>query len=324
MLRIDGKNVLAKTFIPLKAGEEIRVQVFQTGEQPVLRLVQDTEGKLPEAFQGLLKSWGGGSGPFGHLGLVLKRGIGREAFQDGSPGAAAFSRLQQMVAAISLKSETAVPRFLNDLIRGSGLLWENKLLSVISAGGGLQNSRLGPLIETDIKGLALQLLSTEFGDGPIPEGLKAFLNGIEYLQLFNQYADEESGRYLLPLPVLLDADIKFGQMLLILGDGKNRSEREDSRRVTVSFILTLSQLGELRADFSVLDRTVAGAFSVATEEIQAFVLHHLSELNQKLQANGYDVLNIGCRVVEPALLAETALFDKAIAGAYSSVLNLVI
>ncbi|MDX9786427.1 MAG: hypothetical protein RBT11_06615 [Desulfobacterales bacterium] len=323
LLLIDGKKVQAKTFVPLKPGQEVQVRVSQSGDQPVLRLVQTAEGKLPEAFQGLLKSWGE-SGPFGHLDLLLSRRMMSAGNREGSLGTLVFSRLQQMVTAISLKSGDAEPRFLSDLIRGSGLLWENKLLSLLSSSGGMQMSGLAPLIENDIKGLALQLLAAEPGGGPVPDGLKAFLEGLENLQLFNKYADEESGRYLLPLPVLLDGKLTFGQMLLILGDGRNNSERGENRLVTVSFLLTLSRLGEIRADFSVLGRTVTGAFSVATEEIRAFISHHLGELGQKLQSNGYEVIDIGCRVVGLEVLAETALFDKAIEGAHNGVLNLVI
>lgn len=93
--------------------------------------------------------------------------------------------------------------------------------------------------------------------------------------------------------------------------------------VKVSFLLTLTRLGELRADFSVLGHLVSGAFGVATEEIKGFIEPRLIELTDRLLSHGYEVRDIGCRVVGEAL-AGTALFDMAIEGDHNGVLNVVI
>jgi hypothetical protein len=324
LLLIDGKRMLAKTFVPLKPGQEIKLQATGIGSQPVLQLVGETPGGLPEGYKALIKSWGRSGPPFSHLAGVLEsRDIPVNLKTGDQPVSAALTRLRELIIGISLKSGEVAPRFLNDLIQGSGLLWENKLLSLIITPDGVQAGT--NLIEKDIKGMVMRLLFLESGEheGRLA-GLRTFLEGLEHLQLFNKFADEESGRYLLPLPVLNQGDLKFGQMLLTLGDGRKKSEKEDNAVVKVSFLLTLSRIGDLRADFSVLGQVVSGAFGVSTEEIKAFVEPHLIELTGRLLSHGYQVRDISCRVVGARALAETALFDMAIEGAHNGVLNVVI
>jgi hypothetical protein len=322
LLQIDGKKMLAKTFVPLKPGQEIQLRATKTGFQPVLQLVEDTPGEMPGGYIGLIKSWGK-SGPFPHLAELLARDSHGFLAAGKKPVWATFNSLRQLVFDMALKSGDAAPHFLNNLIQGSGLLWEKKLLSLMSTPGGLQSG--ADWVEKDLKALVMRLLSLEpDGPGGQLEGLRTFIDGLENLQLFNKFADEESGRYLLPLPVLMQGDLKFGQMLLTLGNTPKKSREDDNAVVRVSFLLTLTHLGDLRADFSVFGRSVSGAFGVATEEIKGFMEPRLIELTERLLSHGYEVRDIGCRVVGAETLAETALLDMAIEGTHNGVLNVVI
>lgn len=322
LLLIDGKKMLAKTFVPLKPGQDIKLQATKTGFQPVLQLVEDTHGEMPGGYIALIKSWGK-SGPFTHLSGLLARDSHISSTAEKSPMPAALNSLRQLVLDLALKSGDVAPQFLNNLIQGSGLLWEKKLFSLMSIPGGLQSG--ADWVEKDIKALAMRLLSlTSDGQGSRLEGLRTFIDGLENLQLFNKFADEESGRYLLPLPVLMQGDLKFGQMLLTLGNSSKKPREDDNAVVKVSFLLTLTRLGDLRADFSVFGHEVSGTFGVATEEIKVFMAPRLIELSERLLSHGYDVREIGCKVVGAEILAETALFDMAIEGTHNGVLNVVI
>lgn len=322
LLLIDGKRMRAKAFVPLKPGQEIKLQVTGTGSQPVLRLVEDAPGRLPEGFGALIKSWGK-SGPFAYLSEVLARESPASFPADRQLPATMLTRLRELIIGISLKSGNASPGFLKDLIQGSGLLWEKKLQSLFSTPGGLPAG--AGLVEKDIKAMVMRLLSAESGEqaGRL-EGLRTFLDGFENLQLFNKFADEVSGRYLLPLPVLMQGDLTFGQMLLTLGDGGKTAGKEDAGMVKVSFLLTLTRLGEFRADFSILGQAVSGVLGVASEDIKAFIEPRLIELTGRLLSHGYEVRDIRCKVVGAESLAETALFDMAIEGTHNGVLNVVI
>lgn len=325
LLLIDGKKMVAKSFVPLKAGQEIRLQASRSGSQPVLRVVDERAIRLPGAFQTLVKSWGSG-GPFSRLVSLLNPGRSG-AMANPSPETATVNQLRQLVDGISLKSGDAGPRFLSDVIQGSGLLWEKKLLSVLSGQNRLSPQAVADLVGNDIKALAMKILQAQPAGGMPPaqvDALRNFVEGLENLQLFNKHADEEGGRYLLPLPVLTDGDLRFGQMLLTLGDGRSKSERDEKSLVKVSFLLNLSRLGDLRADFSVLDRAVSGAFGVATAEIRDFIIPHLGEITRRLQAHGYVVRDIACLVLGADSLSDMALFDQALAGGHDGVLNVVI
>jgi hypothetical protein len=323
ILLIDGKKMLAKTFVPLKQGQEIQLRATNTGFQPVLRLVEAVNGEMSGGYIALIKSWGK-SGPFRHLAELLARDRHNIMLATGEkPLLATLNSLRQLVLDIALKSGEAAPGFLNNLIQGSGLLWEKKLFSLMSTPGGVPSG--ANLVEKDIKALAMRLLSLECdGQGVQLEGLRTFIDGLENLQLFNQFADEETGRYLFPLPILMQGDLKFGQMFLTLENCLNKSREEDGTVVKVSFLLTLTWLGDLRADFSVFGRAVSGAFGVATEEIKAFIEPRLIELTERLKSHGYEIWDLGCRVVGTEALAETALFDMAIEGTRKGVLNIVI
>ncbi len=334
LLSLDGVRVLAKTFVPLKPGQQILLQVERSGgEQPVFRLIQDADpsGRLPAPLLGVLRS-GGASGAFALLESLLSRQphLGVSAAQEAAGQTRTLPRrtlrrMQALVTRLSLKSGEATPRFLNELIRGSGLLWERKLHLLLASPGEPPRGEVSDLVEKDIKGLALKLLQggTETKSADV-DTVKTFVKGLEHLQVFNGHGDGTPDRYLLPLPVWTGGEVKFGQMLLTFGEEHSKDGREQSSRVNVSFLLTLSQLGDLRADFSVLSRSVSGTFGVASEEMAAFVTGHLSDLSGRLEAHGYDVRHLGCRVLAVEALRDTALLEGLGDSEAQGVLNLVI
>lgn len=323
LLLIDGKTYLARTFVPLQQGQDIRLLSSGTEGHPVLKLVDDPKGRIPEGVSALIKSWGN-SGPFAYLGEVISKERQPAIHEFSSPPSIALARIRQLITGISLQSGNPSPQFLNDLIQGSGLLWEKKLFSILQSSGDFGSEMVKHLVEKDLKGLVMQLLSQDSSEvGEYIEGLKTFLGGLESLQLFTQYADEESGRYLLPLPVLMQGQLKFGQMLIDLGD-RHKSEKESQSVVKVSFLLTLTQLGEMRADFSVFNQEISGVFYVTREEIKNFFDANMNELAEKLTAHGYSIRDIRCRLATEQDLSETTLFDKAIQGSHNGLLNLFI
>ena len=96
------------------------------------------------------------------------------------------------------------------------------------------------------------------------------------------------------------------------------------RSVTVSFLLSLSRIGELRADFSVLKKGITGAFGVADEETQALISSHLPALRQRPQAHGFQVCDISCQVLALERLYDMSLVEQAVAPPSDGLLNLVV
>jgi hypothetical protein len=116
---------------------------------------------------------------------------------------------------------------------------------------------------------------------------------------------------------------KFGQLLLDLGRKKAGSGREN-QVVTVSFLLSLSRFGELRADFSVLKKGIKGAFGVANEESRELIVSYLPELRQRLSGHGFAVYDISCQILPPERLSDMSLVDQAVAPPVDGLLNLVV
>jgi hypothetical protein len=213
---------------------------------------------------------------------------------------------------------------LNRVLDASGLLWESKLASITSMGKAPTPAGIERLIAGDLKALALQLLS---GGSALPESLteelRGFLEALEQHQLLNRHLAENEGRYLLPIPPGEPSLLKFGQLLLGFGDRKSDRDR-DNRLVTISFLLSLSRLGELRADFSVMKKSLTGTFGVADEAARQLIITHLPELKQKLRGHGYEIHDVSCHVLEPQQLSEMSLVAQAVSPTSDGFLNLVV
>jgi hypothetical protein len=232
--------------------------------------------------------------------------------------------MKNLSAALSLQSSVPMDSFLKRLIKGSGLMWESKLAAAVLKGGLAAPGAIDRFVAGDLKALALQLMAgAEALPGQFSEQLGTFLEGIEQHQLLNQHLMDSSGRCLLPMPVLWPSAFKFGQLLIDLGN-KKAGDRSENQMMTVSFLLSLSRLGELRADFSVLKKGITGGFGVADEKARDLIRPHLPELRQKLQAHGFVVYDISCQVLPSERLTEMSLVDQAVAPSRDGFLNLVI
>ncbi len=324
LLMIGGRKLAAKTFLPLQPGQTVLLKVEQTEGRQVFKFVglQDNTTEpgrpLPIGFLGKEKPY-----------AILSRLFGGiQAFQgDDTPGPGKqLAALKDLVTALSLKSGAPSEGFLSRLMDGSGLLWESKLAALASKGDVLTPAGVERLIAGDLKALALQLLSGS-PPGALPaaltEELRGFLESLEQHQLLNQHLAENEGRYLLPIPLGEPPLFKFGQLLLGFGDRKSDGDCEN-RLVTISFLLSLSRLGELRADFSVMKKSLTGAFGVADEEARHLISTHLPELRRTLKDHGYDVHDISCHILEPQQLSDISLVAQAMTPMSEGFLNLVV
>ena len=338
LLMINGRKVYAKTFLPLQPGQDIFLKVQQTGARQVLKFM-GRSGDVPGVDQRILIGSFGKARPYVILSQLLdglkpslERGLKaplesglKPLLKTGGPELTErLTVLDRLTTSMGLKTGTPAAGFLQRLISGSGLLWESKLASALLQEQMPAPAAIDALVGGDLKALTLQLLS---GADTLPEHLteqlKGILNGLEQHQLLNQHLIDSVGRCLLPIPVLWPSTLKFGQLLLDLGKKKAGGSREN-QVVTVSFLLSLSRLGRLRADFSVLKKGISGAFGVANEENRALVSSRLPELKQRLQAHGFTIYDISCLVLSPERLSETSLVNQAVAPSSEGMLNLVI
>ena len=213
-------------------------------------------------------------------------------------------------------SETADPALLKNIIRGSGLLWEQKLTNALLSGGDISPESLRRLVDGDLKAVALELMMlTNEGSEETPQHLRSFVNTLDQLQLLNRFALDESGKVLLPLPLVWDNLLKFGQLLIDLGEKRSGKEADDERVIRVSMLLEMSNLGDIRADFSMLKRCISGTFGVGSDALKKFVDDHIPELVEGLRRIEFSVQKIDCRVLRPETLAGMSLADQMMPSA---------
>jgi len=324
LLMIGGQRVNAKTFLPLQAGQTVLLRMDRTGNRQVFKFEGVAEGGGPD--QRLPMGLFGKSQPYVMFSRLLEELPGLKAGGGDIEASRHLKVLRELVSGLGLKSDVPSHGFLKRLMDTGGLLWESKMAALVSKGDPPTPAAVQRLVSGDLKALVLQLLSdAKVSSAPeaFTEHLKGTLEGLEHHQLLNQHLLENEGRYLLPLLVGGQPPFQFGQLLLGLGDRKEGAVPEE-RVVTVSFLLTLSNLGELRADVSILKDRLTGAFGVADEANRELIIRYLPELRRKLRDHGFGVCDITCRVLEPEQLSEMSLVTQAMASPEDGFFNLVV
>ena len=318
VLNIQGKRVQARTHMPLKSGETLLLRVEDNGVQPTFKLMEAKGGRFIHLPPDLLSR----SGPYGLLARVMQT----LDTMTGIPNLnETGSQMESLIRSLSLKTENTDTDFLKSLFRGSGVTWENKLIRLLGSDRTISSGLVKDLINGDVKALSMRLaLQLEKAEPSAFTQIKAFLENMEHLQLLNERSVRESGRYLLPFPFLFDETLRFGQLLIDLGRHKeDDSEDKRDRLVKVSFLLEMSNLGNVLADFSILKHALSGTFSVETDPIRKLIMENIPQLKEKMKHTGFEIYDITCRVVEPETLSTTSLADRLI-HTDEGVLNIVI
>ncbi len=209
----------------------------------------------------------------------------------------------------ALKSERFDGDLVRRMIRSSGFTWENRIAGIGSEQGGAPPSELA---QGDLKAVAMKFASLLGGDDEVARTLQSFVDGVDRMQVLNMRSFEESGKYLLPLPFLSDESWRFGQLLVDLGEKEEGKKSGEGKMVRVAFLLSMSRLGDVRADFAILNKRLSGLFTVCDEEVCRLVREESSELVKRLDLHGFQVSGIKCRVESPGVLANTSLMDEIV------------
>ncbi|MCK5097934.1 MAG: hypothetical protein KAR45_07510, partial [Desulfobacteraceae bacterium] len=237
--------------------------------------------------------------------------------------------LLEILKSISLKSDKADKDFLPRLFNKSGILLEQKISTLINQGKGLPSKHeIINFLKNDMKGYVLNQLHTSGNQNA--GNIKAFSEfsaGIENFQTLNAQSSD-SGKYLIPFPILSNDFFSFGQLFIDLGDLKEKENKDNKDRViNISFLLNMSKLGDLRADFSIYKKAISGVFNLSSVEICDFVKNNLPQLKERLAKIEYMVHNIECKVaskedVSPTSLIESFARDKV--KGENRILNIII
>jgi hypothetical protein len=315
LILIKGKQLLARTEgVVLKPGQLASFKVKETSPQCILKFLEVTSNQ-EGGITGLLKGCGFRSSPFDCL-MTLLHPL-RVSMEKSSPETAPpiLMRMGALLGRISLRPhDVAHPEFLKSFIDGSGLMWENKLKTLLLS--GLESRHQAEaLIEHDLKGLALKSLTDGLtGRFLSTQGVTTFLDDMERHQWLNLFALEEKGNLLFIIPMQWLDKFTFAQLLIDLGGkrGDMGEEKHEDRVFKLSLFLDMSHLGPVRVDASVIEKAVRVSFLVSNEDIQSLLNQYTPALQQQLERHGFSLQQVTCRLEERASLACTSLMDAII------------
>jgi hypothetical protein len=157
-LQIQDILVKAQTTLPLMEGQRIQLQVVQTGEKPVLKLMTPTTEMdiLAQALRTALPK----SGSLAPLMAGLAALAQTAPKQSAGVPPRIMDLARQILAQLPTTDQATTADGLKQALRDSGVFFENKLVP--------QNLTGGQAILTDLKGLLLRLVNDLHGELPAP------------------------------------------------------------------------------------------------------------------------------------------------------------
>ncbi|NOX34982.1 MAG: hypothetical protein GXP56_14850 [Deltaproteobacteria bacterium] len=306
-LLVNGQKVLAKTGLLLKPGEDVQLRVIQEKDAVILKLISPVQKMTTRQISSL-------------IGFFSKN----ESIPDIT--GAKIANIKDLLHGMALKSGKADKAFLPKLIKNSGMTWENKIAGILlgnKSSSALEFS-LDNLLKQDIKGSILkEMLAADPKQSEILKTASSFLTTIENFQLLN-HQSSDSGRFLLPFPVFNDQAFSFGQLLIDTGDKNKSSNKDGDKLINISFLLDMSRLGPLRADFSILKKQISGRFLLKDDDTCKYVKSMIFELKTRLKNVGYQVHNVECKTAKKAETQQSSFIESLVTARDDQVLNIVI
>jgi hypothetical protein len=315
-LIIQGRLVSARTYVPLRSGQTVLLRAETVDGNPRLKILD----AIPREGIIMPREILTRSNPYD----ILTRMIKDLHTAPGDLRSLSLKPLARLMQMLGLTARGIDAGAIKTWIDGSGLVWEHKLATAIQAPGGVVAADLKGLIQGDLKGLAMALADTvKQHSAPGADTLGSFVENLENLQILNSRGFRETGRYLLPIPLLTGESFRFGQMLVDLGKSDSENRETKDRMVRVAFRLVMSDLGDVQADFSFLKDAVSGSFGVGHPDIQRRFQEDLPGLIKRLRENGFSVSGISCVVLDPQQLTDSSFLEQII-PTDTGVLNIVI
>ena len=313
LIQIKGRQLLARTSVPLNPGNIAFFKVEQCSPQCILKLLEVRPGGQA-AVEGLLKGGAFSGFPFKFLTDVLGPQMA-SLEKSGEDVPHVLRQMWGLLRGISLGSHEVVrPELLRSFVDGSGMSWEHKL-SLLALSGLQSSDQAKAIIDQDLKGLALKLLAGGGAQGlSNEEAIIRFADGLEQIQLLNVSGLEEKGRLFFVIPMQWHDGFAFAQLLIDLGKrqaGGAKGKDEDGV-LKLSLFLEMSYLGPVRVDASVFKRQIRVSFLVSNREIEGLIRYCAPRLKEQLERHGFSLEQVTCRSEEHSNLVNTCLLDALI------------
>lgn len=306
-LLVNGQKVVAKTALLMKPGEQVQLKVLSQKDDIILKLMGPVQKMTTRQISSL-------------VGFFSKN----ESMPD--PTGIKTANVKALLYDMALKSDEPDKTFLPKLIEKSGLVWEKKVARTLLGNtvSPDMKDKLEILLKQDIKGNILKELSG--ADPGKFEGLKtaaAFSETLENFQVLNHHSSD-SGRFLLPFPIFSESAFSFGQLLIDTGDKTKKDTKDADKLIQLSFLLDMSRLGPLRADFSILKKKMTGRFLLKDEDTCQYVKSMIPELKTRLANIDYQVHQIECTIAKKEDIQQNRFIETLVKARDNQVLNIVI
>jgi len=325
MVEIKGRTLRVETRVPLPEGFSGLFEVESIAPPVTLRLLGGSGGEAP-FLEGLLRRRLSSDAPLELLANELSEAWTFEPEQGVTELQKGIERLAKAFQAVSIEDfsldSEGLLRAIPGAIERSGLFFEGQIRRLL---GGDGREGIEALLENDLKSLALRLtrelklLLTRTAFNPakaasakrLLKGLEHLIQKIELYQIFN-LTHFEDGTKLLLIPVWLGGEFQFVELGLSLSPS---GQREESRGISLLFLLQLPDLGRMRIEVTVKEKGLFATFVVFSEEVATWVDQGLGELGQKLRQAGFEP-NLRVSVETPEAETSSLIGEMAAEGPF--------
>ncbi len=275
LLSIMGQTVTAESSVPLRAGEEVWLEVKQGGERPWFQLA-DKKVAAYEVLRTMLAD-----APA--LGRAL-RGLQELA---GLPQTAPAGRLDSLLttmASMAMDGRPA-PEAVVHL-----LAWLHGFGS--APGKGQSPQRLDQQLADALA--TVSQTGDSLAASPKATELARLAGFLEQLGLLNAHPSSHDQSSFFMFPCFFSGAAGWGEWLVSL-DQKGRGTSGQPPTMALEFFLEMSRLGDVHLRFTLAGQGVQGEIDLSDDEIRAHVEALLPELTAALEKLGYSPPTIHCR-----------------------------
>ncbi len=309
-LLVAGQKVIAKTDLPLTPGTELVLEVTQEKDALSFRLAPASVLSSPSSSNSDLST--SLVRFFGQIDELLPE-LGKTQAPD----------IKNILQNIALKSGTRDDQFLPKLLENMGLTLENKIGTALAdPQGSAMRQMMDEMAKQDLKAAVLSFMTIETDD-ETSNTMRGVSNALESFQQLNSQTGD-SNRFLLPFPVLVGEQFDFGQLFVDTGKKEAAGGDNENRVIQIAFLMRLTALGNIRADFSILKKAITGRFLLEDQETCDYLQSLVPELKNQLASLDYKAHKIECQVAVPKELSSDALIQSMIEPLENSGFDLVI
>lgn len=305
LIQIMGNKIFADSELPLKTGEQIQVRVERLHPNIELRLLkavgQDMTKVMdyvrwqrsnPEALPVL----------FGEvIRLFQPGGIGGRRLA-GDDVKKVLDTLRSLIFSEETKTNTL---FFKDFVNRFGLLTERNLGQIIEGqhenvlNAHLSRDNLKEMLMKMAEGLRLQLANSSYAKNTeetadmlsLLKIADSLLRTIESHQMINYLYQEYENKYLIQIPILLQDDIRKGDIIIDYG-----IEAPDvKKKCRVIIFLNMDVLGELMIVSEIERGKFRCTIDCENQNTRDLILAAAPELLRRMESIGFSVDELKCK-----------------------------